>query len=361
MTPAPRFRLEPRHSEPTIVEWAVRLGIGLALALVVGALVIAAAGYDPAVGYEALARGAFGSVRAVTATVNKAVPIGLCAIGIALAYRAGLWNIGAEGQLYFGAFAATGVGLALPEATPAIVALPAVLAAAILAGGAWAALAAIPRAFLGMNEILSTLMLNYIAILWVNYLVSGPWADPVTFSFPYSPPLPEAARLGALVGAVHWGLVFLAVAGAILLAVDRGFRWGYDLRVTGDAPRAARYAGIAPARSVVVGLVAAGALAGLAGAIEVSASTGRLQAGLSPGYGFMAILVAWLAAGRPIGIAVASVFYAGLLNGGFSLQVSGIPPAISTILQASVLIAVLAVLGLGRYRIRLVRPAEQGG
>ena len=151
------------------------------------------------------------------------------------------------------------------------------------------------------------------------------------------------------------------VAGNVSAATDRGFRWGYDLRVTGDAPRAALYAGIVPTRIVVVGLVAAGALAGLAGAIEVSASTGRLQAGLSPGYGFMAILVAWLAAGRPLGIAIASVFYAGLLNGGFSLQVSGIPPAISTILQATLLIAVLAVLGLGRYRVRLVRPAEQVG
>lgn len=351
----PTFRLEPRLSPPGTAEWLARLAGGLVLALLIGVVVLALAGHDPLTAYGALLRGALGSTRALAATINKAVPIGLSAMGIALAYRAGLWNIGAEGQLYFGAFAATGIGLALPEAAPASLALPLVLGGALLAGGAWAALAALPRAYLGTNEILSTLMLNYVAILWVNYLVTGPWADPMTYSFPYSERLPDAARLGRLVEGVHGGIVFLAVAGGILAAIDRGLRWGYDLRVAGDAPRAAIYAGIAPVATIVTGLVAAGAFAGVAGAIEVSASTGRLQAGLSPGYGFMAILVAWLAGGRPLAIGVVALLYAGLLNGGFSLQVSGIPPAIGTILQAMLLLGVLIMVGLGRYRIRLVR------
>ena len=350
-------RLEPRLTPPGVAESALRFVFGLLLAVLVGALVVAIAGHDPAVAYGALYRGTFGSLRAVSATINKAVPIGLCAMGIALAYRSRLWNIGAEGQLYFGAFAATGIGLALPETTPAAVMVPAVLLAGLLAGGAWAGLAAIARAYLGVNEILSTLMLNYIAILWVSYLVDGPWADPLAFSFPYSEPLPDGARMGRMAGSVHWGIVLLVVAGALLLAVDRGLRWGYDLRVQGDAPKAAAYAGIASRRVLVTGLVVAGALAGLAGAIEISASTGRLQAGLSPGYGFMAILVAWLAGGRPLGIVFVSLLYAGLLNGGFSLQVSGIPPSISTILQATLLIAVMVVLRLGRYRLRVFRQA----
>jgi ABC-type uncharacterized transport system permease subunit len=251
-------------------------------------------------------------------------------------------------------FAATGIGLALPAAAPAFIALPLVIGGGLLAGGAWAALAALPRAYLGMNEILSTLMLNYIAILWVNYLVTGPWADPLTFSFPYSERLPDAARLGRFVDGVHGGVLFLVAAGAILAAADRGLRWGYDLRISGNAPRAAIYGGIGPIATIVTGLVTAGALAGLAGAIEVSASTGRLQAGLSPGYGFMAILVAWLGGGRPLAIGLVALLYAGLLNGGFSLQVSGIPPAIGPILQAMLLLGVLVMVGLGRYRIRLV-------
>lgn len=355
MLAAPRLRLEPRLAAPGRLEAALRLLVGLALALLLGMALLTATGHDPFTAYGALLRGALGSARAVSATLNKAVPIGLCAIGIAAAYRAGLWNIGAEGQLYFGAFAATGAALFLPDATPDVLVLPMVLLAGLAAGGAWAALAAAPRAWLGMNEILSTLMLNYVAILWVNYLVNGPWADPVAFSFPYSERLPAEARIGKMIGGVHWGVAVLVVAAAALWAIDRGLRWGYELRVTGAAPRAARYGGITPATVIVTSLVLAGALAGLAGAIEVAASTGRLQAGLSPGYGFMAILVAWLAGGNPFGIIAASILYAGLLNGGFSLQVSGIPPAIATCLQATLLIAVLAVLGLARYRIRVVR------
>jgi simple sugar transport system permease protein len=179
-----RIRLEPRLAEPGPAEWLARTGAGLILALLLAVALIALAGYDPATSLGALYRGAFGSLAALAATLNKAVPIGLCALGIALAYRARLWNIGAEGQLYFGAFAATGIGLALPETFPPALAVAAVLIAGMLAGAAWAGLAALARAFLGMNEILSTLMLTYSAILWVGYLVTGPWADPLTFSFP---------------------------------------------------------------------------------------------------------------------------------------------------------------------------------
>jgi simple sugar transport system permease protein len=331
-----------------------RTALGLVLALLLAVALIAAAGYDPPTALSALYRGAFGSLPALAATFNKAVPIGLCALGIALAYRARLWNIGAEGQLYFGAFAATGIGLALPETFPPALAVAAVLLAGMLAGAAWAGLAALARAFLGMNEILSTLMLTYIAILWVGYLVTGPWADPLTFSFPYSAPIATVARMGPLAGGLHGGLILLATAALLLLAVDRGLRWGYELRVAGDAPLAAVYGGIGQAGTILSGLMVAGALAGLAGAVEIAASTGRLQTGLSPGYGFMAILVAWLAAGNPIGILVASVLYAGLQNGGFALQVAGIPPAITVVLQAVLVLAALAVVSLGRYRIKLV-------
>ncbi|MGE0210773.1 MAG: ABC transporter permease [Parvibaculaceae bacterium] len=354
--PLPRLRLEPRLDEATTGELVVRAGLGFLLALVLGAVLLAAFGYDPVVAYGALYRGAFGTARAVAATLNKSVPIALCAYGIACAYRARLWNIGAEGQLYMGACAATGIGLHLPPETPAAVAMPLFFLAAVAGGAAWAAIAAIPRATIGMNEILSTLMLTYIAILFTDYLVLGPWVDPAAFSFPYSPPVIEGARLGVLYGGVHWGIVF-SIAGALLLhAIDRGLPWGYRLRVVGDAPLAARYGGIDNRAVMVLALVLAGAFAGLAGAIEVSASTTRLQTGLSPGYGFMAILVAWLANARPFGILVASILYAGLLNGGFALQVSKIPPAVGTILQATILLSVLAIIGLANYRVRFLRP-----
>jgi ABC-type uncharacterized transport system permease subunit len=352
----PRLRLEPRLDDASPTERLVRICAGLAIAVLISVAVLGASGHDPLIAFAALYRGAFGSLRALQGTLNKAVPIGLCALGIALAYRARLWNIGAEGQLYFGAFAATGVGLHLPAATPGWAAVPLVVGAGMLAGGFWAGLAALPRAWLGMNEILSTLMLTYIAILWVDYLVIGPWVDPRTYSFPFSEPIVEGAQIGAMLGSVHWGVAILLLAAGGLLAVDHGLRWGYELRLVGDAPRAAAYGGIDNARAIVAGLVAAGMLAGLAGAIEVSASTTRLQSGLSPGYGFMAILVAWLGNTRPMAILLAAVLYAGLANGGFALQVSGVPPAIGTILQAGLLIGILAAVGLADYRIRLIAP-----
>jgi general nucleoside transport system permease protein len=355
----PRFRLEPRLEDVPLGEWLVRFLCGLLLALAGGWLLLWLAGYNPLLGYEALARGAFGSSRAIAATLNKAVPIALCATGIALASRAGLWNIGAEGQLYFGAFAATGVGLYLPQSTPAILAMPLFFAAALLAGAFWALLAALPRAYLGVSEILSSLMLTYISILWVDYLVIGPWVDRTAFSFPFSPPVVAGTQLGRIPWTgIHWGVVAAGLAVALLMVIDRGLRWGYELRVTGDAPRAALYGGISANAALITALVAAGALAGVAGAIEVSASTMRLQHGLSPGYGFMAILVTWLANAQPAGILLASVLYAGLLNGSFALQVSKVPPAIATILQAALLIGVLATLGLAKYRLRLVPGAE---
>lgn len=258
-----------------------------------------------------------------------------------------------------GACAATGVGLYLPPDTPAAIAMPLFFLTGLAGGAAWAAVAAIPRATIGMNEILSTLMLTYIAVLFTDYLVLGPWVDATAFSFPYSPPVIEGARLGRLLGGVHWGIVF-SLAGALLLyAIDRGLPWGYRLRVVGDAPLAARYGGIDNRAVMISAFLVAGAFAGLAGAIEVSASTTRLQTGLSPGYGFMAILVAWLANARPFGILLASILYAGLLNGGFALQVSKIPPAVGTILQATILISVLAVVGLAGYRIRLLKPQAE--
>jgi simple sugar transport system permease protein len=359
-----RFRLivEPRLDRPGRVEIALRLAGGTLLALAAGAIIIAASGADPLVALTALLRGGFGTKAAFFGTLNKAVPIGLCALGIALAARARLINIGAEGQFFFGAFAATGIGLHLPADTPHVLAVGLILAGGFVAGAIWASLAAIPRALLGMSEVLSTLMLNYICLLWIGYLVRGPWSDPATFSFPYSPPILAAGQLRALdrawFGPLHGGFFLLLAATLALVLIDRGTRWGYELRVSGDAPRAALYGGIRAAFIIVSGLCAAGALAGMAGAVEVAASTGRLQLGLSPGYGFMGIMVAWLAGGRPFAILLVSIAYAGLLNGGFSLQVSRIPASISTILQALILLFALGAATLAAYRIRLVRTVR---
>lgn len=356
MTPF-AFRLEQRLDPPGAGESLLRVLSGLILALCLGTALLLLSGHDPLVAFRALARGAFGSRNALAGTLNKAVPIGLCALGIAFAYRAKLWNIGAEGQLYIGAAAAAGIGLNLPAGSPVWLAVPLVLLAGFVAGAAWAGIAGLLKARLGVNEILTTLMLNYVAILWVGYLVTGPWSDPMTFSFPYSPPIAAEARLAKLNG-IHAGVLLLPVAALALWLIDHRLRVGYNLRLLGDAPRAALYAGVNERAATMLALAGTGALAGLAGAIEVAGATTRLQTGLSPGYGFMAIMVAWLAQGRPLAIVICALLYSGLLNGGFALQISGIPPAIGTILQAVLLLSVLSVLAIGSYRIRRV---QRGG
>lgn len=349
-----RIRLEPVLERRPIPSSMARFGVAVLLALGIVALALLISGHSPATTFTAMIRGAFGSSRAWAATLNKAVPIGLAAIGIALASRAGLWNIGAEGQIYMGAFAATGVGFLLSDGTLPVVAVSLVLISGSVAGLVWGLIPAAAKAYLGVNEIISTLLLNYVAILWVNYLVFGPWADPATISFPFSEPLPDPALLPDSVGEVHLGFFIFLGAVLVLYMIDRGTRWGYEMRVFGDSPQAARFGGISKTWVILSGLAFAGALAGLAGSIEVAGVTSRLQEGLSPGYGFIAVLVAWVAGTRPLPILLASVVYAGLLNGAFALQVSGIPAAIATIVQASLLLAVLAAQSLGRYRLRVL-------
>ncbi len=354
-----RIGLEPRLIPPSrAFSWALPVA-GVIVALAIGSALLLSTGHSPQTAFAALWRGAAGSQAALYNLVNKTVPILLCAAGISIAIRARLWNIGAEGQLYMGALVATWVGLNLPEGAPRVLGIALVLVAGGIGGLVLAAISAVLKAFLDVSEILSTLMLNYIAILLVGYLVSGPWADPTTFGMPYTPLLPQNVMMPKLLGTIHFGIVPALAAVLVLLFLESSTRFGYRLRVFGDAPRAALYGGISARRIILASLMLAGVFAGIAGALEVTGSTGRLQAGLSPGYGFVAIMVAALGGARAIPVLLCSILYAGLLNGGFSLQVSGIPPAIATLLQAIIMICVLAALTLNSYRVRIVRTYTQ--
>jgi simple sugar transport system permease protein len=328
--------LEPRLVPASrALHWGLPVA-GVAAALAICALLLLATGHDPLTAFGALLRSAAGSSNAFYGLVNKTVPILLCAIGISIALRARLWNIGAEGQIYAGALCAAWVGLTLPSGVPAPVGILLALFAGAFGGAILVGIAAVLRAGLGVSEILSTLMLNYIAILLVGYLVSGPWADPMTFGMPYTPMLSESVLLPDIIGTIHFGVVPALLALGLLLFIERRTGFGYRLRVFGDAPRAALYGGVASRRLILTSLVLSGLIAGIAGMIEVTGAAGRLQAGLSPGYGFVTILVAALARGRALPVLLCSILYAALLNGGFSLQVSGVPPAIATLMQRTV-------------------------
>lgn len=334
-------------------EWieavATRIGAVLA-ALLIGAGFLAATGHDAWTAYRTMAVGAVGSSFAVEQTLIKAIPLMLTGLGVAFAFTMGLWNIGAEGQLTVGALAASWLALAGP-ALPHPAMIVGLIVLGIAGGAAWALIPAALKAFAGMSEIISTLMLNYVALLWVDYLVFGAWADPTAFSFPYSRPFPESARFPILFGGVHVGLI-LALGAAVALAVTlRATPWGYEIRTIGASPDAARYAGMPVGRNILLVMATSGALAGLAGVGEVSGVIHRIQQGLSPGYGFTAIIVAWVARLHPWAIVIVAVLFAALLNGGFVIQTTGVPAAIAYMIQALILFLVLG----SEYLLRRIR------
>jgi simple sugar transport system permease protein len=344
------FIIERRASRSTALRTLSPVAAVLA-ALVFGALFLKLSGFDPLAVYGGMWRGAFGDAYGLSETLVKAIPIALCAMGITVAFRMALWNIGAEGQLYAGAMAAAGLALSFPD-SPALVLLPAMVAAGMAAGALWALIAAIPRAWLGANEILTTLMLNYVAIFFSEYLIHGPWKDPAGFNFPF-PGLFRAARLPHSGIRIHAGILFALAAAAVLTVALRKTTWGYEVRLIGSNPVAARYAGVSIPRHILIALAVSGALAGLAGMAEVSAITGRLQYGLSPGYGYSAIIVAWLAKLSPAGILIMSFLFGGLLVGGYAVQFIGVPAAAVNMLQGAMLFFWLAAEFFGSYRVSL--------
>ena len=347
---------EPRDVAARWTSWAVPAASILA-AFIVGAAVLALAGVDPLAAYGELLGDPFGSGFGLTETLVKATPLILTGLAVLLPARMRLWNIGAEGQFQLGAIGAAAVALFTPLGrSPA--AVPAVLLAGMAAGAAWCLVPAALRAWLRVNETITTLLLNYVALLFVDSLIYGPWKDPAGRGFPLSATFPAAAKLPVLIPEtrVHLGLL-LALAAAVAVAIVLGrTRWGLEIRVIGDNPVCARYAGIDLVRNTLVVMGVAGALAGLAGAGEASAIAGRLQRGLSPGYGYTGIIVAWLAKLNPIAAVLVAVLLGGLFLGGDALQISlGLPIAVVYMLQGLIFFFVLGGEVIVAYRV-VIRP-----
>ncbi|MBA2248100.1 MAG: ABC transporter permease [Chloroflexia bacterium] len=329
--------------------------------LIAGGLLILSAGENPLVVYREMARGAFGSGYNRSETLVKMIPLLLTGLGVSVAFRMRLWNIGAEGQFYFGAIFATWVALyGLPDAGGWTM-VPAMMLAGILGGALWAAIPGLLRGYLGVNETITSLMLNYVAILFADWLVYGPWKNPVGYGFPGTETFPAASYLPAWgTTRVHLGLAFGLAAAVVLYVVLNRTRWGYEIGVAGSSERVARYAGMATARNIVVVMLVSGALAGLAGMAEVSGIGHSLQRGLSPGFGYTAIIVAWLGRLNPFGVVLVSFLLAALLVGGDQLQISlGLPAAIAPMLQGTILFFLLGGDILTRYRlVRITGPEE---
>lgn len=335
--------------------------IAAALMLITGFFVFVALGRDPLVAFHAFFIAPLSTANGLSEWVLKASPLALIAVGLAVGFRAGVWNIGAEGQLALGAIAATGLALEFDTADSALL-LPAMVVAGALGGMAWAAIPAFLRTRFNANEILTSLMLTYVAGLLLSYLVHGPWRDPDGYNFPQSKLFEASALFPALVEGLRVNAsVFLAAAGiaAGWLLLNRSFV-GYQMRVAGLAPDAARYAGFSAARTVWIGMLAGGAAAGVAGVGEVAGPLGQLLPTVSPGYGFAAIIVAFVGRLSAIGIAAASLLMSLLYLGGESVQIAlNLPAAITGLFQGMLLFYLLGADVFINYRLRRVRHAPE--
>jgi simple sugar transport system permease protein len=336
------------------------------LALVVGGILLLAAGANPIETYRAMLDGALGSPYARSETIVRAIPLMLTGLAVSVAFRMLFWNIGAEGQLVMGAIATAWVPLFLfPDSgLPTGVLLAIMGAAAFAAGAFWGLIPAALKAFLRVNEIITTLMLNYVAILFLDYLYTGPWKDKEGYGFPGTANFKDVAALPRLpqewgFGRVHLGLIVAIVAAVVIWLILTRTKWGYEIRVIGENPAAARYAGIGLVRNMLLVMIVSGGLAGLAGYGQVAGIAYRLQKGIAVGDGFTAIIIAWLAKLHPIGVPIVAVLMAALSVGGDQITITmGLPAAMARVLQGAILFFVLGGDIFVQYRLRVVRTAE---
>jgi ABC-type uncharacterized transport system permease subunit len=350
--PMSAVALVPRGAPSRLWTWASP-ALALLLTVACGMLLFAMLGKSPWQAVSMFFVEPLSTRRGVAEVLLKATPLALCAIGLALCFRANVWNIGAEGQLIAGSIAAAAVALA-GAGSGNWIALAAIGAAA-LGGMAWASLTAWLRDRFNANEILVSLMLVYVAQLLLSYVVHGPLKDPAGYGFPQSPLFDTAARLPILVEGtrLHVGfLLALAAAGAAWLVLARSVI-GFQLRVAGLAPRAARYAGFSSRRVLWTVLLASGGLAGAAGGAEVMGPIGQLTPSVSPGYGFAAIIVAFVGRLHPVGVVVAAVLMALFYIGGELAQSRlGLPSALTGVYQGLLLLFLLGADTLVVNRLR---------
>ena len=351
------MRLEKRPHTSRLALLLAPVG-AIVFTLLVSALLVWWAGADVAQTYGLLLRGGFGSVFALSETFTRAIPLMLTGLAAAVAFRARLFNIGAEGQLYVGALAAVAVGglhggsgFDLP--VPLLFGL--MLLAAALAGALLLLGPALLKARLGVDEVVTTLLLNFIVLLLVSLMLDGPMKDPTAMGWPQSVALMGELELSKLVEQtrVHSGLLIAAALAVAVWVLMKYTVLGFDIRATGANARAAAFAGVPVTRTVVLVAMLSGALAGLAGAIEVAGRTSYLTLDMSPGYGYSGIVIAMLAGLHPLGVVAASVFVAGVLVGADSMsRAIGVPTYIADVIVAASLISVLVATLLTQYRVR---------
>lgn len=318
-------------------------------ALLVGAIALIALGVNPLAAYFTMFVGTMTTMFGITATLVKAVPLILTGLAVYVPLRAGLWNIGAEGQLYLGAIAGTWIGLNVNA--PIVVLIPLMLLGAGIAGGIWGAIPGYLRAKLGVNEIIVTLMMTFIGIKFASYLVRGPMRGGAG-NFPVTDLLPQAARLPSLVGSLHAGILVAILMTVVVYVLVKRSRLGYEITFVGSNPAAARQAGMSTFTIYVFAFFVGGLLAGFAGAIEIAGVQNRLRPSFSPGYGFTAIPIALLGHNGAFRVLLAGLFFGLLFVGGSSMEIAyDVPAALVDIIQALVILFLITAEFFKQYRV----------
>lgn len=350
------IRFVPRERTPVWLTIAVSIGSGFA-ALVLTAIPLALTGAPVFTAFVLMAQGAAGDGFALAETLTRATPLIFTGLAAAVAFRAKLWNIGAEGQLYAGALATVALGAGLIEAPPYVL-VPLVLIGAAAAGAALLLVPVLFKTRFGADEVVVTLLMNFIVLLFVQMMLEGPMKDEMALGWPQSAPVLDEATLPKLVTGLrlHWGLVLAVVAAVVLHVFITRTVWGFRIRAVGENARAARYAGLPVGKAMALVGILSGGLAGLAGASEVAGLKGYLTADLSPGFGYAGIVVATLANLSPLGVVPAAIFVAGVFVGADSMsRAIGVSNYLADLVVAFALLSVLVGGLLTRFRIVFVR------
>lgn len=351
------LKIAKRDELPQVANIAIRV-LAVVLALLFSALLIMALDLRPLEVYSALVEGAFGTVYRAKETIIKAIPLIITSLGMCIAFKMRFWNIGGEGQITMGAFAASFVALQFPNMPRPFLLLLMVLAG-IIGGGLWALIPAYFRARWHTNETIVTLMMNYIAIKWVTYLQYGPWKDPNALGFPKVANFSLNARLPMVAG-IHMGWIIVLVLVILVHIFLTRSKKGYEIAVLGESENTALYAGINIKKTIITTIFISGAICGITGMVQASAVSNTLTFGIAGGVGFTAIIITWLAALKAPLIMVVGLLFAGLVQGGSYIQTAfGISQAAAEMLQGMILFFVLGSEFFTRYKISWTKTLLQ--
>ena len=355
------IKVEPRQNDAPKWLPVVLSLLAVVVALLLGAVILLMVGSDPWKAYGHIAEASFGSIGVFSDTLVKATPLILVGLACSIAFRMRLWNIGAEGQFFLGAFGASAVVLIpiLPADAPAWEFILLMAIAGMTCGALWGVVPGYLKAKFRVNEVISTLMMNYIAIAWNNFFIFAVWTESgfqMSRVFPRNAWLPRLADLAVTFPifrglTIHLGLIFGLIAAVVVWFILYRSDWGYEIRLIGDNPRAAEYSGISITTNTILVMMVSGALAGLAGMSEISGVVHRLQGSISPGYGFTGIIVAWLAKLNPFVVILVSILFGALILAGREIQPSGVPKLI----QGIILVCLISTDFLLRYRVYVAR------